>query len=135
MKTQILNIKPNTDPNSLKVFMSIGNEQHQFTFLRQFDSFANHQLQIINYDNQFGDTFKFNQHIIGEVMSLVRKFFKGDTLTLPQDVGDFGTLEEALALQKPFNQSSSTDPTSILTDKGLDVFDSQRQELIFEKQK
>ncbi|MHC5732243.1 MAG: hypothetical protein ACYTXY_50945, partial [Nostoc sp.] len=76
----------------------------------------------------FGDTFKYNQHIIGEVMSLVRKFFKGDELTLPQEIGDFGTPEEALALQKPFNQSSTTDPESILTDKGLNVFDSQRQE-------
>jgi hypothetical protein len=128
MKTQVLNIQPNTDTNSLKVFMSIGNEQHQFTFFRQFDSFANHQIQIINYDNQFGDTFKFNQHIIGEVISLVRSFFKGNKLFLPQDVGDFGTLEEALALQKPFKQSSSPDHTSILTDKGLNVFDSQRPE-------
>ncbi|MHC5915686.1 MAG: helicase-related protein [Nostoc sp.] len=108
--------------------MSIGDEQHQFTFSRQFDQIANRQLQIINYDNNFGDTFKYNQHIIGEVMSLVRKFFKGDELTLPQEIGDFGTPEEALALQKPFNQSSTTDPESILTDKGLNVFDSQRQE-------
>ncbi|MHC5675643.1 helicase-related protein [Nostoc sp.] len=128
MKTQVLKIQPNTDTNFLKVCMSIGDEQHQFTFSRQFDQIANRQLQIINYDNNFGDTFKYNQHIIGEVMSLVRKFFKGDELTLPQEIGDFGTPEEALALQKPFNQSSTTDPESILTDKGLNVFDSQRQE-------
>ncbi|MDZ8241588.1 MAG: helicase-related protein [Nostoc sp. ChiQUE01a] len=128
MKTQVLKIQPNTDTNFLNVCMSIGDEQHQFTFSRQFDQIANRQLQIINYDNNFGDTFKYNQHIIGEVMSLVRKFFKGDDLTLPQDIGDFGTPEEALALQKPFNQSSTTDPESILTDKGLNVFDSQRQE-------
>jgi hypothetical protein len=108
MKPQLLNIQPNTDTNSLKVFMSIGNEQHQFTFLRQFDQIANRQVAIINYNYQFGEIFKFNQHIIDEVMSLVRKFFKGDKLILPQDVGDFGTLEEALALQKPFNQLSST---------------------------
>ena len=60
-------------------------------------------------------------------MYLVRKFFKGDELTLPQDIGDFGTPEQALALQKPFNRVLS-DPTSILSDQGLNVFDSQRQE-------
>ncbi|MGL4622918.1 MAG: helicase-related protein [Chroococcidiopsis sp.] len=128
MKTQVLKVQPNSSANSLKVCMSIGDEQHHFTFSRQFDSFANRQLQIINYDNNFGETFKFNQHIIGEVMSLVRNFFKGVIAPLPQDVGDFGTLEEALALQKPFSHSSSTDPSSILADKGLKVFDSQRQE-------
>ncbi len=68
MKTQVLKIQPNTDTNFLKVCMSIGDEQHQFTFSRQFDQIANRQLQIINYENNFGDTFKFNQHIIGEVM-------------------------------------------------------------------
>lgn len=128
MKTQVLKIEPNTDTNFLKVCMSIGDKQQQFTFSRQFDQIANRQLQIINYDKNFGETFKYNQHIIGEVMSLVRKFFKGDNLALPQEIGDFGTPEEALALQKPFNQSSKTDPESILTDKGLNVFDSQRQE-------
>ena len=128
MKTQVLKIQQNADTNSLKVCMSIGDERHEFKFSRQFDQIANRQLHIINYDKNFGDTFKYNQHIIGEVMSLVRKFFQGNKPNLPQNVGDFGTLEEALALQKPFNQPSSTDPTSILTDEGLNVFDSQRQE-------
>lgn len=108
MKTQVLNIQPNSEVNSLKVCMSIGDKQHQFTFSRQFDQVANRQLQIINYDNNFGETFKFNQHILNEVISLVRKFFKGDKLNLPQDVGNFGTKDEALTLQKPFNQLSST---------------------------
>ena len=113
MKTQVLNIQLNSEANSLKVCMSIGDKQDQFIFLRQFDQIANRQLQIINYDNHFGETFKFNQHIIEEVISLVRKFFKGDKLNLPQDVGDFGTKEEALISQKPFGQLSSTDMTSI----------------------
>ncbi|GAA6623179.1 hypothetical protein [Scytonema sp. NUACC26] len=103
MKTQVLNIQPNADTNSLKVFMSVGDEQHQFTFSRRFDQIGNHQVQIITPEHQFGDTFKFNQQITDEVMKIVRQFFKGDKLILPQDVGDFGTPEKALALQKPFN--------------------------------
>lgn len=112
MKTQVLNIQLNSETNSLKVCMSIGDKQDRFIFLRQFDQIANRQLQIINYDNNFGETFKFNQHIIDEVISLVRKYFKGDKLNLPQDVGDFGTIDEALILQKPFNQLLSTDMKS-----------------------
>jgi hypothetical protein len=58
------------------------------------------------------------------IYSLYQRAFFTQLLTFQtssQDVGDFGTLEEALALQKPFNQSSTTDPESILTDKGLNV--------------
>lgn len=137
MKTQVLNIQSIPDNDSLKVWMLIGDKQHQFTFSRRVDQIANRQLQVISYESDFGETFKFNQHIVGEVMNLVRQFYKGDTIELPQEVGDLGTPEQALALQKPFKQkvlnnfsthSSSTDPESILTDKGLNVYDSKRQE-------
>jgi hypothetical protein len=113
MKTQVLNIQPNADTNSLKVFMSVGDEQHQFTFSRHFDQIGNHQVKIITPDRQFGDTFKFNQHINNEVIKIVRQFFKGDKLILPHNVGDFGTPEKALALQKLFNPGLS-DRTSIV---------------------
>jgi hypothetical protein len=102
MNTQILKIQLSSDTKSLIICMSIGKEQRQFTFSRSFDQVANQQLQIITYDSNFGETFKFNQHIIDEVMKLVRQFFNGDKLVLPQYVGDFGLEEEALALQKPF---------------------------------
>ncbi len=130
MKTRVLNIQPTPDANSLEIWMSIGERQRQFKFSQKFDRIANRQLQVIIYEGDFGETFKFNQHIVGEVMNLVRQFYKGNRVELPQEVGDFGTPEQAIALQKPFNPPKviETDPESILTDQGLDVYDSQEQE-------
>ncbi len=104
MKTLVLNIQPLPNEDSLEVWMLIGDRQYQFTFSRKFDSFGKHKLQIITHDSNFGETFKFNQHIVGEVMNLVRRFYKGESVKLPTVVGDFGTSEQALALQKPFNK-------------------------------
>jgi hypothetical protein len=120
MNAKILTVKLAPDGDSLEVWMSIGEKQHQFTFSRKFDSFANRQLQIITYDKEFGEIFKFNQHIIGEVLNLVRQFYKGDNLELPASVGDFGTPEEALALQKPFVRSKVVEnvPTSVKAGEG-----------------
>ncbi|MEQ9367627.1 MAG: helicase-related protein [Coleofasciculus chthonoplastes F3-SA18-01] len=128
MKTQVLNIQSIPDADSLKVWMSIGNKQQPFIFSRKFDQIANRQLQILTYESEFGETFKFNQHIVGEVMNLVRQFYQGNPVELPQEVGEFGTPEQALALQKPFNALTATNPESILTDQGLNVQDSERQE-------
>lgn len=120
MNAKILTVKLAPDGDSLEVWMSIGEKQRQFTFSRKFDSFANRQLQIITYDREFGETFKFNQHIIGEVLNLVRQFYQGENLELPASVGDFGTPEEALALQKPFNRSKVVEnvPTSVKAREG-----------------
>lgn len=107
MNTQVLKIEPNNDVNSLKVYVLIGDEKHEFTFSRKFDTIANKQLQLITHDKSFGDVFKYNHHIIDEVMNIVRKFFQGGNPNLPQDVGDFGTLEDALKQQKPFNKLPS----------------------------
>jgi hypothetical protein len=107
MRTQILKIQPGNDSNSLKVYVLIGDEQYEFTFSRNFDIIANKQLQLINHDISFGDIFRCNQHIVDEVMSIVRRFFQGENPSLPQDVGDFGTLEDALKLQKPFKKLPS----------------------------
>ncbi len=105
--TQILRIQSTNDVNCLKIYMLIGNEQYEFTFSRQFDTIANKQLQVISHDKSFGDVFKYNHHIVDGVMNIVRKFFQGENPNLPQDVEDFGTLEDALKLQKPFNKLPS----------------------------
>ncbi|BAZ14083.1 hypothetical protein NIES4071_59230 [Calothrix sp. NIES-4071] len=102
MKTQVLKIQLNNDANSLSTYVLIGNDKHEFTFSRKFNTIANKQLQVINHDKSFGDIFKYNHHIINEVINIVRKFFQGENPTLPQYVGDFGTPEDALKLQKPF---------------------------------
>jgi hypothetical protein len=104
MKTQVLSIQHISEDDSLQVWMSIGDKQQKFTFSRDFDQIGKHQLQIITYGSDFGETFKFNQHIVGEVINLVKQCYQGNHIRLPQEVGDFGTPEAALALQKPFKK-------------------------------
>ncbi len=74
-----------------------------------FDTLANRQIQIITYEADFGETFKFNQHIVGEVINLVRQIYNGGVVELPIEVGDFGTAEQARALQKPFTPQKNID--------------------------
>ena len=57
MKTIVLAIEPISDSDSLKIWLSIGSEQHSATFSRELDDFGEHQLQIITYNKEF---YKYN---------------------------------------------------------------------------
>lgn len=100
MKTQVLSIQPIAHTDSLSVLMSVGSEKHSFTFTRREELIGQTKIFVIEEDRNFAFLFQFNQQIAGLVMSLVRQFYKGDSVQLPLYVGDFGTMEEALALQK-----------------------------------
>ncbi len=102
MKTLVNAIEPINDSDSLKVWLSIDSKQLEATFSRKFDDFGQHQLQIITYDKQFGETFKFNQQIIESVMKLVKQVYGGERVELPVNVGDFDTPSSALETLKPF---------------------------------
>ncbi len=102
MKTLVNAIEPINDSDSLKVWLSIDSKKLEATFSRKFDDFGQHQLQIITYDKEFGETFKFNQQIIGAVILLVKQVYAGERVDLPAKVGDFGTVESALEMIKPF---------------------------------
>ncbi len=102
MKTQVLNIKPIPNSDSLDVVLEIDSKRHCFTFSRQFDQIDEKELQIITYEPAFGELFQFNQHVVGEVMNLVKRVYGGEKVKFPKEVGDFGTPREALATLKPF---------------------------------
>ncbi len=104
MKTLVNAIEPINDSDSLKVWLSIDSKQLEATFSRKIDNFGQHQLQIITYDKEFGETFKFNQQIIGAVMKLVKQVYGGERVELPANVGDFGTAESALETIKSFKR-------------------------------
>ncbi|ELR96539.1 hypothetical protein [Gloeocapsa sp. PCC 73106] len=108
MKTQLLSIQPIDNNDSLRVEMSVGDERLSFIFSRSQELIGQTQITVINEDRDFAEVFQFNQHIAGEVMSLVCQAYKGERVQLPADVGDFGTLEEALALQKPRERENFT---------------------------
>lgn len=101
MKTLVNAIETINDSDCLKVWLSIDSKKLEATFSRKFDNFGQHQLQIITYDQEFGETFKFNQQIIGEVINLVKQVYRGERIELPANVGDFGTPESALGSLKP----------------------------------
>jgi hypothetical protein len=102
MKTQVLTVKPISNSDSLDVVLLIGEEKHSFTFSRQFDQIGEKELQIITYESVFGEMFQFNQQIVSEVMSLVKRVYGGEKVKFPKDVVDFGTPREALDTLKPF---------------------------------
>ena len=102
MKTLVNAIEPINNSDSLKVWLSIDSQKLEATFDRKFDDFGQHQLQIITYDKEFGEKFKFNQQIIESVMKLVKQVYGGERVELPANVGDFGTAESALETMKPF---------------------------------
>ncbi|MFB2894314.1 hypothetical protein ACE1CI_15495 [Aerosakkonemataceae cyanobacterium BLCC-F50] len=100
MKVRILAIEFQKDADSLDVLMSLGEEERYFKFTRHFDTINQQKIQVVNHDNSFWETFKFNQHIIFKVTRLVLRKYRGEELKLPVDIGEFGNPEEALALQK-----------------------------------
>ena len=104
MKTQVLTIKPIPNSDSLDVVLLIGSQEQSFTFYRQFDQIGDKELQIITYAQKFGQIFQFNQHIVGEVINLVKKVYEGEKVKFPYQVGDFGTLQEARDTGKPFKR-------------------------------
>ena len=102
MKTRVSKIQFLPKKNFIEVWMLIGNRQFHFTFNLKVDQIANYHLQIITHQRSFGEIFRFNQHIVDEVMNLVWMFSQGESIKFPASVGDFGNPENALTFQKPF---------------------------------
>lgn len=105
MNVKILAIEPGKEADSLDVLMSIGEEQLCFRFVRRLDTIGAQKVQTVNHDDSFWEHFKLNQHIVFKVTRFVLRKYQGELLELPADVGDFGTPEEAIALQKPFQKT------------------------------
>jgi hypothetical protein len=101
MKVKVLTVKPNGD-DSLEVFMSVGTDEYKFRFTRTFDTLAGKTITMINYEPRFWKVFKFNQHIVAEVIKIVRQIYLGENVYFPRNIGDFGTPQDAIALQKTF---------------------------------
>ncbi|MGL4500532.1 MAG: hypothetical protein ACRCU2_15805 [Planktothrix sp.] len=111
MKTQVLLIKKFERLDSakdkldgLKVVVLLGDSQKTFTFTVKKAKIGDRELSSFSEDEHFSKTFQFNDHIGIEITNLVKKVAQGETLNFPISVRDFGTPEEALAIQKPFER-------------------------------
>lgn len=102
MNTTVLSIQPVEGTNDFIVLMSIDAAQEQFTFT--IDQPSQEPFVVVGGDIRFGKFFRFNQHIAIEVSKLVGEIYQGKPVEFPVDVGDFGTPEEAIALQKPLQK-------------------------------
>ncbi|HAX77773.1 MAG TPA: hypothetical protein DCY88_18525 [Cyanobacteria bacterium UBA11372] len=102
INTTVLSIQPLEGTNQFIVLMSIGTEREQFTFtIEQPNQEA---FVVVGGDIRFGKFFRFNQHIAIEVSKLVGEIYQGKSVEFPADVGDFGTPEEAIAQQNPWQK-------------------------------
>lgn len=95
MKVQILTIKPTQISKIFDVIVLIGNQEYQFPITVEIDTIADREIQIINGNNIFSETFRFNQGIASNICKLVAKFYNSQSFELPLEIGEFypGKLE------------------------------------------
>ena len=98
MKVQILTIKPSYTPRIFDVVVLIGTKQHQFPITIELDTIANQEIQIINGDEKFSETFRFNQRIAADICNLVAQIYNHKIVELPIFLGEF--YSEQLELTK-----------------------------------
>ncbi len=111
MKTQVLLIKKIQRIDSakdkldgLQVVVLLGDRKKTFIFTVKKAKIGDRELTSFSEDEHFSQTFQFNDHIGIEITNLVKKVAQGESLNFPISVSDFGTPEEALAKQKPFER-------------------------------
>lgn len=111
MKTQVLSITKIEPIDSakdkldgLEVVVLLADSQKTFTFTVKKAKIGDRELTSFSEDEQFSQTFQFNDHIGIEITNLVKKVAQGEIINFPISVSDFGTPEEALAIQKPFER-------------------------------
>ena len=105
MIATVLSIKQKNS-DTFDIDMSLGAEEYEFVFTVERDAIDERFLAIAE-DPQFSKLFKFNDHIATNVIKLVAKVINEKVVELPVEVGDFGTYEQALAQQKPFENTVS----------------------------
>jgi hypothetical protein len=110
MKTTVLSIQradsqsnlTNEKSNGLKVIMLMGDQKQEFKFTVRKAKLGKREILTFVEEAAFSELFRFNAHIAIEINNLVAKVYQGASVKFPLDVGDFGTPEQALAEQKPF---------------------------------
>ncbi|WP_228042687.1 hypothetical protein [Tychonema sp. LEGE 07196] len=108
-----MSVNPAIELNTHQVLVSVGTDTHKFIFTTEVNQVGEHLLQTTRGDSlrdscasrPFSEVFRFNQRLAMNVTNLVVKFYNGETVELPTDVGIFVTPETALSKQKPFEDS------------------------------
>jgi hypothetical protein len=101
MKTKVLSIDSIQGTQDFRVLICVGNDQQEFIFT--VDTSPNDPFIVVGGDRQFGQLFRFNQHLAAQVGELVADVYYQKAVDLPLEVGYFFTPEEAIAEQKEFH--------------------------------
>jgi hypothetical protein len=117
MNTQVLSIECKKD-SEINLTISIGQDKYKFTFIAETDTVGDQQICMLRADDRFLDLFRFNQHIASSITKLALNFYQGKVVGLPQDLGDFGTREEALeSVNQRWDERMLVEPISPISRK------------------
>ena len=82
----------------------MGKEQYKFIFTLEREVRESRWCTIVE-DPELSKLFKFNDRIAEKVTKLVAQMIRGEVMEFPTYGGDFGTRDQGLARQKPFDDS------------------------------
>ena len=100
MKVQVTAIQPSSiasrskfDPEreigTFDVFVLIGTQPHKFRLAVDLDRIGEHQIQIVNAEVSFEETFKYNLKLNQEISQLVLQVYNSQAVEFPVDLGEF----------------------------------------------
>ncbi len=87
------NFDRNQEIETFDVIALIGEVRYLFKMSVDIDVVAKQQIQIINADTQFQETFKFNLELDRTISKLVSKVYNNEPVELPVIVGEFNSAE------------------------------------------
>jgi len=88
MNVQVLAISPTSQFNAYDVKVNIGEKQHDFRMTVKIVPVAGRELQVTNGDENFLETFRFNQMVALEISKLVSKVYNNEEVKLPAEITD-----------------------------------------------
>lgn len=89
MNVKVMSIEPTAEAGKFTVVVSIGESCHEFTMTGETDKIGDRELHVINGDKKFWDLFQFNQHLAQVLYKLTAKAYNGESIELPQRIGQF----------------------------------------------
>lgn len=103
MKTQLLSIT--NLQNQLEILVLLGEISRQYRFIVKKNQIKDSTLLTFVEDQDFSETFRFNDHIAIEITNLVKKFYQGEKIDFPINLGDYDTDLIALSQQENFDDA------------------------------
>jgi hypothetical protein len=89
MNVQLLSIEPTSQLSTYQIEVKIDDRLHQFTMTVKITPVLGHDLQIINGDASFLETFRFHPPVAREISRFVLDVYNHETVDLPATIREF----------------------------------------------